>query len=647
MAGRWLRHGSFTLPAEPVRTLRRGALELVEHCALSGDRRTVLKALDTLSVPISEEGLREIAAEEDDERRAWEEEQLAALAVVEGVARSNDDPFVRLKIWEAVHWQAERGPRTGVRSRARAVLEALPHSFECRFILLMTHHHGHETYRRTWENPADEDEAWLAADEATRLLIEQRRHERDAGFTRQVTHEWVDLHSDPREGFDAIGEWIERIETSGWGDVKWLRRNPFLLRLVADFPSYARAWCEMAPEKPEAPATAKCDDLLCELRRQDPRGTLDLARRFLAHRHPNLALRVAASYSFFGWPQEPLAEDWRIVRELLAFPHPLVKRRAAEILPPIASTNAPRALALVLEAEVGEDSDFADGLYEIFAGRHDLDVESISLEEFEGLLDKLATVDSVRPYRLGRFLVGAALRDPVAVARLLLGRVRHKVRLHREGMNSSDEDKRPTAQRSADAFNGLPESGFHQDDFKEVAGHPAYADALRLIRDAALDDAYQSPLLWEDTLSELFRDFSLNYGPTSLGVLGEWVDSGDCVRVRGALALLGDTYLGFYLTNLPFVSNYLRAAQECGKTVFEEVENTLLKCAQYGPPRAAASHRGERSNRLFRGAIDALQQAGGHDTLTTRFFTQLRNCGQEMIQKEMQQDAEEEVFFRS
>ena len=109
---------------------------------------------------------------------------------------------------------------------------------------------------------------------------------------------------------------------------------------------------------------------------------------------------------------------------------------------------------------------------------------------------------------------------------------------------------------------------------------------------------------------------------------------------------LGNTYLGFYLSNLPFVSNYLRRAQECGRAVLEEVEHGMLRCAEFGPPRAAASLRGERSNRLFHGALKALENVQD-DPLTRRFFQRLHDRGKEMIQSEMQQEAEEEIYFRS
>ncbi len=644
--GRWLSYGSFTLPPEPLRELRHGALELVERCALSGERRIVLEALHTLHTPVSEEGLWGLRNEDPTEWQAWEEETIAALEIVARVADSNNDPFVRLRIWEELHLQAEHGPRPAVRSRAREILEAIPHSFESRFILLLTGSHGWERYRRTWVHPEEDDDDWLKADQATRHIIDQKRYQRNAEFARQVTREWVELHPVPREGFDALDEWINRIETSGWWKDFWTRSNPFMLQLATDYPSYARALCEIATEKPEARTTGKCDDLLCEIRRQDQKEALKLVQHFLKENHPNLWLRVAGSYAWRCWPADPLPEEWQIVRDLLAFPHPQVKRSAARIVQAIASADMARAIEMVFETEVGEDSELADTLFAIFEERRGFNFGEIKSDDLGRLLEKLSTVESVRSYHLGRFLLQAALRDPVAVARFLLGRVRRKIQLDKERVEKPVTDVRLQMQQTLDKFGGLPESGFHDEKFQEVANHRDYRDALRLLRDAALNEEYRWALIYEDTLSELFRDFSLNYCFASLEVLNEWIDSGDCIKVRAAVYLLGDTYLGFYVRNLPFVSNYLRRAKVCGKTVFEAVERAMLHSAEYGPPRAMASRRGERSNALFHNAIKALEQVQG-DTLTTRFFQQIRDKGQEMIRSEMRQDAEEEVFFRS
>lgn len=541
MDGRWLSHGSFPLPPEPLRELRHGALELVERYALSGEGREVLGALHTLHTPVSEAGLWGLRNEDPTEWQAWEEETLAALEIVARVAEKNDDPFVRLRIWEELHLQAKCGPRPAAQRRAREILEMIPHPFECRFILLLTGGYGWAHYRQTWTHPGEGDDDWLKADQATRLLIDQKRYRRNVEFARQVTLEWVELHPDPGEGFDALDEWIKRIEESGWWKEFWTRSNPFMLQLAADYPSYARAWCEIAIGKPEARTTEKCDDLLCELRRQDQEEALKLAQLFLKQDHPNLWLRVAGSYAWRGWPTEPLREEWQIVRDLLAFPHPQVKRSAAGIVSAIASTDMGRAMEIVLETDIGDDSQVADALFEIFEERRGLIFGAIESDDLERLLDKLSTVESIRSYHLGRFLLQAALRAPVAVARILLGRVRRKIHLDKERIEKPVADTRLQLFQTRDSFGGLPESGFHDERFQEVASHPDYRDALRLIRDASLNEEYRWGLMYEDTLSELFRHFSLNFSPESLEVMNEWIDSGDCVKVRAAVYLLGDT----------------------------------------------------------------------------------------------------------
>jgi hypothetical protein len=274
--GRWIRSGSMRLPDDPLRELRQGALELVELCAQSGDRKAILEALQTLRGSVTEMGLWHLRFEDPADWQAGEWEVMAALKIVGRIARRNADPFVRLKIWEYLHLQAERGPRPEVQRGAREILDAIPHSFETRLILLMTGNHGFEQYSTTWtdsnESPSDD----LEIDQATRLLKDQKRHKRNEEFVRQATLEWIEKYPNVRLGFDALDELMGRIESSGWWKDRWTRSNPLMLQLAIDHPPYAREWCEIALERPDSRATGMCDDLLCELRRQDQTGALGL-----------------------------------------------------------------------------------------------------------------------------------------------------------------------------------------------------------------------------------------------------------------------------------------------------------------------------------------------------------------------------------
>jgi hypothetical protein len=154
-----------------------------------------------------------------------------------------------------------------------------------------------------------------------------------------------------------------------------------------------------------------------------------------------------------------------------------------------------------------------------------------------------------------------------------------------QGAHASSTADYAALQNALDQFTGLPQSSFHDEKFKKILNHPGFREALRLIRDAALNEDYSSVGLYQDTVSELFCDFSLQYSSPALEVLNEWIDSGDCSRVRAAAELLEYTYLGFYVSHTKFLSNYLQRAFLCGKDVFEEIERELLGRAEYGPPR--------------------------------------------------------------
>lgn len=628
------------LAAQNYRTLRFQALELIERCALSEKREVVLEALDVLKTPVGEEGLWGLQKDYPIEWQEWEAEQLRTIEVAERVAETNDNAFVRLKLWELVHWQASKGLRIAVKSRARQLLGTIRHDRDSRFVLLVTDRYSQEEFDDDWEALDAE-----AADTNALPFPDRRGFARNIEFARQVTHEWVETHSDPAEGFSAFNDWLERIDSTRWWNEMWTRSNAFLLQLASDYPGYARAWCEIAPERPDSRTTGKCADLLSELRRQDQRDGMTLARGFLAKDHPNLWFCVASSYSWPYWAKAPLPEEWDIVQRLLAFPNGQVKRKASEIVWSIASMDFQRAISLVLTTDIGEDSKLADSLFAIFEERRGFNFSSLSTNELEILVGKLTNVESVRDYHVSQFLLQAALRDPILVTKSLLERLKRKSAMAR-GTHASSTADYAALQNALDQFTGLPQSSFHDEKFKKILNHPGFKEALRLIRDAALNEDYSSIGLYQDTVSELFCDFSIHYSAPALEVLDEWIDSGDCSRVRAAAELLEYTYLGFYVSHTKFLSNYLQRAFVCGKDVFEEIERELLGRAEYGPPRAMTSMRGERSNALFHRATEALEKVKG-DALTVSFFQKLRDKGQAMIRAEMEEMADEEVFYRT
>jgi hypothetical protein len=299
-----------------------------------------------------------------------------------------------------------------------------------------------------------------------------------------------------------------------------------------------------------------------------------------------------------------------------------VKHIATKIVSAIASTDIRSAVEFVLNTDVADDSELAEGLFEIFEEHYRFRFSEISLGELARLLEKLEKVKSLHSHFLGYFLVHAGLRDPKAVARLLLSRLEQKIKLDRERWESPASEANVLGGQLVENFDALPEHGFYDERFQDVVNHPDYIAALRLIRDAALIEANRSTVQYDDTLSKLFREFSLNYGAVSLDVLDEWVNSGDCEKLQTALQLLGDTYLGFYVNNVPFVSNYLRRAQDYGRAVFEEVQAAMLHSAEFGPTGVMAAHSGEVAYALIDLGLKAVERAQG-EPLAQNFFQQL------------------------
>ena len=586
--------------------LQRETFQLFEQCALSGVRREVLLALSKIQDVLSEHDLYGLREDHPEEWDAWEEEMQLALQIIQKVAESNDDPFVCLQIWEVLQYQAANGPRPNVRQQARDILESLPHSFKMRFILLLTGHHEQDKFRASWLDDDYQDEVERDASQLVRA--QQQRDARRDIYARKLIEEWVERFPEPEAGFRNFNDWIEEVEISGWWKEFWTRRNPFTVQLATDFPNYAKVWCELALENPETPAACKIADILCQLRRHDEKSATELVQKIMAQAHPNLLLRVAESYSSVDWAQNPQSSEWTVVEQLLGSEHPQVKSSAAHIAVAIASVKPRRALDIVLKTDLREDGQFAEKFYAIFDPHRGIDIPNPSSSEMKDLLEKLKNVNAVNTYHLGIFFLIAALRDPVAVAETLVHRVRHKCELAEEGDAVLSDDFGLLAIRERgvnNTFRALPEAGFHDEKLNTIENHADYPKALRYIRDASLDPRCRHDSVWQETLPELFRDFSLGFGSTSLEVLGEWIQSDDPIRIKAAVGLLADSSMKLYFGDPRFVNEFLHAAQGCGRDCLESVERRLKGYVIFGSRRGAAPRRGERSNALFQGVVVA------------------------------------------
>jgi hypothetical protein len=80
----------------------------------------------------------------------------------------------------------------------------------------------------------------------------------------------------------------------------------------------------------------------------------------------------------------------------------------------------------------------------------------------------------------------------------------------------------------------------------------------------------------------LFFEVSLGYGPPSLKVLEEWIDSRDPERIEAVSSQLSVAPADFVFQHADFVSNALRKAHAVGKECYHTVSGNLHTSAQSG-----------------------------------------------------------------
>lgn len=403
--GRLVSYATYIVSPESAGDLRRDVLDLVNTFALSSRRDLVFQSLQVLSLAIEDRELHE-----NPRRDEWDMEQLAAIEIVEKVATSNPDVFVRLKIWDTLYHQAAHSSRPAIRARCREVLSLVSHDFWGKFVLVLCGQHGYGNYAAFWpEAGADRFEE----DEGLEINSKRARRNqaRAEAIEREVVAGWVERFPDPAIAFEMLNEWIEKNRESAWNKISgiWLRGNYFFVRLALDFPAIATEFCELALLHPDTSVASRCPDFLRTLRRQSPEPTISLCHRFLESGNDALALAVAQTYSWNGWPLTPTPAERQIFESLLSHTDAQVRAEAVSILRIVAQTDVPRALDLMMGVEITGDAELPEKLFETFSKHGGIPFSVLTPEQITVLLDKLRDLTSLDGRHVGRFLSEALL----------------------------------------------------------------------------------------------------------------------------------------------------------------------------------------------------------------------------------------------
>ena len=175
----------------------------------------------------------------------------------------------------------------------------------------------------------------------------------------------------------------------------------------------------------ESSFSSFCGDLIAALQIGSRDTAVSFAEQFVKSGQPSLAIAVANAYDQSTCLQDLRDEEWDIIQGVLSFPDDSVRLAGAQTLSVLVHFHLERTKALPLELEVGNDSQLAKSLFEVFPS-HWPSLFPLSDDELERFLSKLCQIDNLGDYHIGQFLAAALNQNPIAKTTFLLDRIHKK-----------------------------------------------------------------------------------------------------------------------------------------------------------------------------------------------------------------------------
>ena len=587
---------SFQVNPTTTKPIRDRAFALLGKAVRSGTSKGVIRALGSLRTaarnPLGSLGL-EIG---DEDRKTWEPEQVRAFEIAAALCAEPRDPLVHLAALQVVDWHALYAMPGTLRDRAEKIVDAVPKTFE----LFLTEGLLPESVMCLYAD--EDDDSGLQGGRERRL----HRYEQLKSTAAQL----VALHPVPAQGFAHLVRRLDLIESCG------LRALPsYVLSEVAQHsPSYAAALCEIAVEQVRTPLSAHLGTLLPHVQRADPHRYGHIRDHIVQHGDATLCAALARGLHRVDWTGQVTTGDENAFRTLLVHEGEWVRYEAVNALSSLAELHPRMAVDLALSMKVGSSSRLADELAQLFDEDHGVDPKSLTEADWTALFRLLEEATDVGGYHMGKLFAAASARVP----RLLLAYFFNRLDHDREAVDGY----RPLPFRFEERLDGFADSA-------------EFEDILRDIRDRALRTEVGGDI-W---VPELFRSVSNGFADVGLGVLREWVDSGDSDKIRSVGYLLREANPGFIFQEVEFVARLLESAHAAGEGTFDSVEGNLLNSAISGVQMGTPGKPMGRDVAI-RDRSGAILDTGGLSAPVHKFYEFMAAQAEESMRRKLARDEE-------
>jgi hypothetical protein len=492
------------------------------------------------------------------ERDAWLPEAQTAADMLVAVANDSPHDLVRLRVRLLLQQHCKR----------RFWRNLVPH-LETAFAQL---------------RPPDDLEVYLALLPAWEVhghgTGDDELRRRDGELQDSATKQLGAMHSTPEAIVAHVGLCAEALRCAGWGP-----QPERLLRKLAEGEPAGIALAVIASGNQALQHSIVAP--MAKWLQSDPDQAFRAIQAALDSGQEALCLGIANGYwhnwfySSGQYPERHMEVLERLVRSSAA----AVRRLALEALRNAPPSHAGPAVAMIVGADYADDGALLDAALGVFDRQNGLDPALLTDADVRALLEKAAAVQTLSrgAYHIDQFLGFACKAAPGAVVECLLSRI-----------------ARSASGDAPEGYEPLPHTGFYA-GLNALSASTEYANLLRQVRDAVLRPEWQ----YHVCVPELYALVSESFSEASLGVLGEWVESGEPEKIVGAARLLDDAEHEFVFDRHAFVAEVLTHANQAGQEPYDRARSRLFGVAIGGivegtpgkaPPRYVEDQ--ERAERL-------------------------------------------------
>ncbi len=530
----------FLLKYDEVRALRSEVLVTLAQCLDSPQLQVVLRTIRSLGAGLDGPLPYLNMTITDEVFRDWEFEQLQILDLIQNLIRRNPPPVASLAVLQEVRFHAHNGPQKAVRDQAATLLRSINQSFEFRLTRMLI----------------PEMSRWDLFEEQGGDDPVTERDARERTLAQTVVSEFNRRYPDPATAvaeLDRIIRDLQRLEPkSGAGNLIWW--------LLKSHPENAREFAHELIVRPRSPIADCLSVVLDCLYTSSSAEAFEVCGRALDTGVLELR-RAVAHFCQWGLRTDLVVheDEPALFDRLLCDADPLIYRSGIAALRRLALVRPQDAINTALRIEVGSDNEAATELCRL-ADKHWGGVpDAFSDSDLNAFVYKLEEVNRIN-YHLADFLQFACARVPHSILELFFRRIERR---EREGF-------RPE-------YHPVPFDSTRP-MFQVISNTDYHRDVLRQIRDHALD----KPALSQHGLTKLYRHASLNYGPTGVDVLGEWLLSGNESKLRTAVALLADAPRYLIFDSIEQIAQSLECAERFGDDCLRSVASQLHNIATLG-----------------------------------------------------------------